>query len=190
VTGVNPTPYTYATSASNGVFLTDCFVASDTSIGLVVLTDDEWFDGGAGSYFPTGTALTPWSSPEDMSCVEDAVAYAVPNTLVTALGVVPGFDAASGFVIGVVLDHHGAPVQGAVIVRSDGMDPGSIAYYPDPSFVEFGRVSTSESGLFLIPGPFPNAAIRPVKDGMTFANNSIVVTANYCTFITLQAEAP
>ncbi len=179
ITGTNTTPIVTTTSAANGTFATDCFDATNVALGLVVLADDVGFDGAGGTYFPTGTGVKAWDLPEEKVCVEGATVFAVPNTMVTGLGQLPGFDSTKGFVLGFVMDAARAPVADAVVKKADGTD-FAVIYYPSADFTDFTGTATSATGMFLIPGPQNLTTAKPEKAGMTWGESQVAAVPNYC----------
>jgi hypothetical protein len=180
ISGSNTTPVTTTTSAASGAFTTDCFDASGIGLGLVVLADDEGFDGTGGTYFPTGTGVKAWTDDINTKvCVEEAVVFAVPNTMVNNLGALPGFDSTKGFVLGFVMNASRQPVAEAVVKKADGTEFTTI-YYPNPTFTDFTGTSTSATGMFLIPGALTLVGAKPEKAGLTWQASQVAAVPNYC----------
>jgi hypothetical protein len=191
ILGTATAPINQTTSAADGTFSTDCFDASDIAMGMVVLADDTGFDGVGGTYFPTGTGVKAWgNAAADKVCIEDAAAFVMPNTFVTALGAIPGFDAAgNGFAFGFVVTAAGAPVDGAVIKKADLTDLAGVVY-PNADFTDFSGTATSANGAYLILDLPSVTPILPVKTGLTFraGGYSAATLAGFCYFLNMPAE--
>jgi len=183
LTNPQPTPLKSAVSAeTTGAFSLDCFDVTDVVLGMVVLTDDETPDGTGGTYFPTGTGVKGWSTPEEKVCVDNAVVFAVPNAMVTALKQLPSVDPdKNGFIMGMVMNKNNQPVEGAVVKKAGGADLNTI-YYPSADFSKFDGTSTSANGIFIIPGPYSLADGKLIaeKTGMQFGEAQAASKAGFC----------
>lgn len=187
LTNPNPTLLVETTSDASGVFHLDCYDVSNVALGAVVLTDDEPMDGAEGSYFPTGTGVKGWTTNDEKVCVDNAVAFAVPNTIISALDQAQLTDSAhDGLVMGLVVDASGTPVEGAVIKKQDGsnwVDLGAV-YYPSADFSDMTGTATASTGVFVIPGAEVAGltVIHAEKTGMTFDDAQVAGKAGFCFF--------
>jgi len=174
-------------SDANGVFHLGCYDVSNVALGAVVLTDDSPMDGTGGTFFPTGTGVKGWTTNDEKVCVDNAVGFAVPNTIIGALDQLPDVSAADdGLVMGLVVDASGNPVEGAVIKKQDGdnwVDLGSI-YYPSADFSDMSGTATAVTGMFVIPGAQVAGltVIHAEKTGMTFDTAQVAGKAGFCFF--------
>jgi hypothetical protein len=188
----DPTHLDDQVTGADGTFQTECFDVKTVALGCVMLADDEGTD-----YFPTGTGVKAWDENADKWCVFDAMVFAIPNTLVAGLDMLPNIDSASeGFVMGFVVDSTGSMVEGAVIKKVD--DEGTTsdltsAYYPimsDPPDLTTGT-ATSAAGIFVLPGENFNNVITKItaeKTGHTFAVEQASNKAGFCYFTPIQEE--
>ena len=187
----DPTHLGDTSTDAQGAFNIDCLDVTNIALGLVVLTDDPGFDGGQGDFFPTGTGIKAWKTNEEKTCVEGAMAIALPNTMVAALDQLPNIDSINeGFVMGMVVDDAQAPVEGATITAGDGSDLSAGAYYPNADFSDLtSGTATSPNGLFLLPAAnFPQgvASITANKEGHTFEIAQAAAKPEFCYFSVIQ----
>ncbi|RME29726.1 MAG: hypothetical protein D6806_00985 [Deltaproteobacteria bacterium] len=188
----NPTPIANGTADSSGAFHLDCMNVADSAFGLVVVSDDNPPDQTGGTYYPTGTGVIGWSNPAaEAHCVDGAKVFAVPNTLVAGLEqglqINPDQD---GFVVGLVVDTNGTPVEGAVVKKATG-DALDNVVYPAADFSTFDGTLTSASGVFILKGPISSiTAITAEKSGMTFDSTQVATSGGFCLVAIIQeAEA-
>ncbi len=178
-------------SGDDGTFKTDCFDVTEVTLGCVVLSDDENFDGTGGTYFPSGSGVAPWGADlNEKYCVEEAKVFAVPNTLVAALDQYTSVDSANGgFVMGFVVDASYTPVAGAVVTKGDGTALAEVVY-PNATFTDFSGTETSATGIYVLPHTnFSGLGeITAEKTGMTFGKEQAAPKPGFCYFTYIQAE--
>jgi len=191
LTGEDPTHLDDQVSGDDGLFKTNCFDVTTVTLGCVMLTDDENFDGTGGTYFPSGTGVKAWGpDKKERYCVEEAKVFAVPNTLVAALDGYTSVDSAEGFVMGFVVDATFTPVADAVVKKEDGTDLNEVIY-PNATFTDFSGTATSATGIFVLPDTsFPAGldSITAEKTGMTFGVEQAATKDGFCYFTFIQAE--
>jgi hypothetical protein len=184
-----PTLLATAVSGADGMFALDCFDVTNVALGAVILADDNPMDGALGTYFPTGTGVAGWNTNAEKVCVSGAAALAVPNTVVDGLDMLPDIDsAADGFVMGMVVSSAGAPVEGAVIKKTE--DNGATwvdldkVYYPNATFTDMSGTATSTAGVYVLPASNFTAitTIHAEKTGMTFDDAMVAATGGFCFF--------
>jgi hypothetical protein len=186
----DPTKLAETTSDASGVFALDCFDVTNVALGAVVMADDTGWDGGAGSYFPTGTGVIGWSSNSEKVCVDTAAVFVVTTQMVAGFDQLPNIDSASeGFVMGMVVSAAGAPVEGAVIKKGDGSDVDSV-YYPNANFTDLTTgTATANHGIYVLPAANFSAGIASItaqKTGMTFDAMQAAAKPGFCFFAMIQ----
>jgi hypothetical protein len=177
-------------SDENGYFEIPCQDVTEVALGYIVVTDDLDPDGARGGYFPTGVGVCWWDRNDEKRCVYDARAFAVPNTLVSAVDATTSVDSANyGMVIGIVVDASFNTVEGAVVKMGDGSDLVEVIY-PDASFTAFDKTATSKHGAFILPHTNFAAGIKEItaeKDGMTFGTEHAAPKPGFCYFVVIKA---
>jgi hypothetical protein len=160
-------------SAENGSYQTDCFNMSDSTMGILMLSDDDDFDGVEGDWYPTVSGVIDTSDEDNKTCTDDAPpVFGIPTALVSLLDTATGNDlTANGFVIIFVLDSDGKTPVGGAVLKDDKGNEITAALYPNATFDDFSATSTAEGvGLILIPGTGSLMVIdgAPHKDGKTW----------------------
>jgi hypothetical protein len=191
LTVANPTRLAETTTAMNdGEFTLGCFDVTDVALGIVVMADDTEWDGGAGDYFPTGTAVVDWETNEDKVCLEHADVFVLNALAVAFFDNLPDIDsAADGFVMGMVVDTAGNPVAGATIEKADGSGMDSV-YYPSVDFADMeSGSSTSNNGIFILPAlNFTTGIVHLTgdKSGMNFDTTTAASKPGSCFFVLIR----
>jgi hypothetical protein len=194
LTNPNPTHLSEASSDADGAYRTTCMDWTNVAIAVLMLVDDEGFDGVVGDYFPAYTPVVTFESNQDKTCSfsdETPPVFGVPNTLVTALSQEPALAGVveGGFAIVLVTDHEDNPVEGAVISYGDGSELDAVVY-PDADLATIDGIATSEGGVALVPGPMPVSEITAGKDGMTWEAVQVGIVPGFCLVRPLAADPP
>jgi hypothetical protein len=191
LTVADPTKLSDQVASAGGLFQTVCFDVTEVALGIVIMSDDDGWDGIGGTYFPTGTPVKGWDKNSEKYCAEETKVFAVPNTLVAGLDAATSVDSAGfGFVMGFVVDATFSMVEGAVIKNADGTDLVEVIY-PNATMTAFDGTATSANGIFILPHTNFAAGITDItaeKTGVTFGEATVAPKAGFCTFTYIAAE--
>ena len=190
----DPEKLAEAETGADGAFKTDCFDVTLVALGVVMMTDDIGWDGGGGTYFPTGSGAKGWDNNDEKFCPEDVKAWLVPNTLVAGLDMATSVDSAGeGFVMGLVVDVSSGsptPVEGAVLKKGDGSDLVEVIY-PNATLTDFSGTATSATGMFVLPHTNFATGITEInaeKAGMTFGAEQAASKEGFCYFVYIMGQ--
>lgn len=185
----DPEPLAEATVAEDWSFTLRCMDVGAVALGVVASVDDPSVDGVDGSWFPTGTLVAEFTTPDEKVDVSGARAYALPYTIREGLEGLTGTSGVlDGHLMGLVLDERtGDPVEGAVVIQSP---PGPIAPavgYPSPDFasVDF-EGSTSAGGLYMFLAPVRLMSFSALAEGYSFEEVQGATKPGFCFFVVLE----
>jgi hypothetical protein len=179
-------PFEDTLTAAGGTFSFECLDVTDVSRGLVLLVDDANFDKGSGRYFPTATGIVPWRIDSQKKDISDAMANAIPNTLVDQIDLlITDHDIRqTGFMMGMVWDSvDERPIPGATVTNSQGL----TVKYPSADWSELTDDGTSTTGIFLLMEESRLNMFEGHADGYTFTDHEGGTQLGFCYFMVIDS---